>query len=229
MHMFTIDNGDAYVVGSQTGDHWYLYQTGSVLKHLRSSSNSDFRSSCPNCPDDTLEIIMTCLDTSSAKKFHLNPDTVPGHEYGAALAETCGLNDIFPVSSHLRCIDAYAFSPCGFSANVVVGDPDGDRKSGLYFTVHVTPEEGCSYASFGTNVPGSMFSGRETGEVVSRVVGTFLPESVCIIQFISHRNINWDWTIDGYCRNEKVVYEFDGYNFVFASFFVHATLRTPPE
>lgn len=74
-----------------------------------------------------------------------------------------------------------------------------------------------------------MFGGRETGDVVSRVVGTFLPERLCIIQFISHSDVNWNWTIEGHRRKEKMVHKFDGYNFVFASFVCTRDSRDSPE
>jgi len=193
---------------------------------------------------------MTHLDITNAQKFHLdNPDTQEGHTRGSLVAETCGLTDIYPVDPHCGGrLDGYAFSPCGFSANAVIATPDhgqGDTAdSGHYFTVHVTPEEGYSYASFETNVPGDMFPGRGTGDVVSRVVQGFQPGRMCITKFISHnkygdaasesgsefgrdsgfvddRERSWDWRVDGYRRSEKVVYEFDGYDLVFASFVRH--------
>ena len=43
-------------------------------------------------------------------------------------------------------IDSFQFEPCGYSANAVI---DG----GFYWTIHVTPERGFSYASFETNYP----------------------------------------------------------------------------
>jgi S-adenosylmethionine decarboxylase len=192
---------------------------------------------------------MTHLDPKYTSKFHLDADDQEGHVQGAIVAKNCGLADIFPVEplsgGHL---DSYAFTPCGFSANAVIAAPEfkshygNSEDSGLYFTVHVTPEQGYSYASFETNVPGDMFPGRNTSEVVSRVIKGFYPGRICITKFISHRNnhgmnygsdsdygretgfvenvsgSSWNWEVDGYRRSEKVVYEFYGYDLVFASF-----------
>jgi S-adenosylmethionine decarboxylase len=238
------------------GDHWYLFITGPIAK--------------PSCPmssprlldpvslqDETLEILMTHLDTQNAQKFHLDEtdsSVEEGHVHGSVIAENCGLTDIFPVDPHCGGrLDGYAFAPCGFSANAVIATPEISKftshhtsgDSGHYFTVHVTPEQGYSYASFETNVPDDMFPGRATGEVVSRIVKGFLPGRMCITKFMSHRcnrhsgdsesendfgrdsgfvddlrerEKRWDWKVDGYRRSEKVVYEFDGYDLVFASF-----------
>jgi S-adenosylmethionine decarboxylase len=257
-----IENGDAYVVGSLTGDHWYLYLTAPIQKTSRSSSPTPslplYSPRFPPNQDETLEILMTHLDTTGAQKFHLDandPAATEGHVYGTTIAEKCGLTDIFPVDPHCGGrLDGYAFAPCGFSANAVIATPtktfpSDENGSGHYFTVHVTPEQGYSYASFETNVPEEMFPGRGTGDVVSRVVEGFMPGRMCITKFMSHRQKitdsesesdfgrdsgfvegnedvkdrtygkrRWDWKVDGYRRSEKVIYEFDGYDLVFASF-----------
>jgi S-adenosylmethionine decarboxylase len=246
-----VDTGDAYVVGSLIGDHWYLYLTGPSSKISRSSSPiPEPTLYSPRLPlqDETLEILMTHLDTTIAQKFHLDVDdttAIEGHTHGSIVAENCGLTDIFPVDPHCGGrLDGYSFAPCGFSANAVIATPNNrfaSADSGHYFTVHVTPEQGYSYASFETNVPGDMFPGRATGDVVSRIVSGFCPGRMCITKFMSHRSKigdsesesdfgrdsgfvddvrerRWDWKVDGYRRSEKVVYEFDGYDLVFASF-----------
>jgi S-adenosylmethionine decarboxylase len=246
----TTDNGDAYVVGSLIGDHWYLYLTGPISKPLSPIHSPTLDN--PGLQDETLEILMTHLDITNAQKFHLDTNNTTGqegHVHGSVVAENCGLTDIFPVDPRYGGrLDGYAFAPCGFSANAVIATPEKSFSSsshnGHYFTVHVTPEQGYSYASFETNVPGDMFPGRATGDVVSRVIKGFRPGRMCITKFISHRysrfgdsesesefgrdsgfvedavvsKRRWDWKVDGYRRCEKVVYEFDGYDLVFASF-----------
>jgi len=200
---------------------------------------------------------MTHLDNTNARKFYLDSlenASEEGHISGSIVAEACGLSDIYPVDPHCGGrLDGYSFAPCGFSANAVIATSETKRfasdelgSSGHYFTVHVTPEQGYSYASFETNVPGDMFPGRGTKEVVSRVIKGFLPGRMCITKFISHQSKNtdtesendygrdsgfiesaevsiakggkWDWKVDGYRRIEKVIYELDGYDLIFASF-----------
>jgi S-adenosylmethionine decarboxylase len=237
------DNGEAYVVGSLIGDHWYLFLTGP----LNLQSPMPFHRS--NLQDETLEILMTNLDPVNAEKFHLDSSKEEGHAHGSVIAKECGLMDIFPVDRHCGGrLDGYAFAPCGFSANAVIATPQSrqfpeSETPGYYFTVHVTPEQGYSYASFETNVPADMFPGRGTRQIVSGVVDGFKPGRMCITKFISHGNKSesdaesefgrdsgfvddfhavrekkWDWRVEGYRRCEKIVYEFDGYDLVFASY-----------
>lgn len=71
----------------------------------------------------------------------------PSHEKAAAVSARLGIDSIFPTAqTHL---DSYAFEPCGYSANALVEYGQGEG----YYTIHVTPEEGWSYASFECNVP----------------------------------------------------------------------------
>ncbi|KAJ3353919.1 spermidine resistance protein [Entophlyctis luteolus] len=56
------------------------------------------------------------------------------------LAET-GIQDVYPTSI----VDDFLFDPCGYSLNGLFGQ--------YYWTIHVTPEDICSYASFETTIP----------------------------------------------------------------------------
>ena len=162
-----------------------------------------------------------------------------GHVLGTVVSESSGLSEIYPNSRYPDArIDAYLFSPCGFSANGVIPAPAQGRSLATthYFTVHVTPESHCSYASFETNVP-SRQTGRETAEVVERVVKIFRPGrfSVTLFEakpvpstyetaFTANREVSALATarrsarmegIDGYRRVERIVHDLDGYDLVF--------------
>lgn len=160
--------------------------------------------------------------------------TTEGHALGTVVSDTCGLSDIYPISKYPEArIDAYLFTPCGFSANGVIPaqqPPQGSARSscGHYFTVHVTPEPQCSYASFETNVP-AFQSGRETVEVVEQVVNIFKPGRFSVTLFetkssanasdaesrlIQKKNSRMD-TIKGYRRADRIVHDLDGYDLVF--------------
>lgn len=164
-----------------------------------------------------------------------------GHILGSVVSDTCGLSDIYPTSEYPDArIDAYLFSPCGFSANGVIPAPARGKTPATtyYFNVHVTPEAHCSYASFETNVP-SLQVGRSTAEVVEDVVSIFQPGRFSVTLFeakssctggvaimdSSHmddvsamatakRSARME-SIQGYRRMERIVHDLDGYDLVF--------------
>lgn len=82
-----------------------------------------------------------------------NLESTEGHTLGSVVSEACGLSDVYSTLDYPDAkIDAYLFTPCGFSANAVIPAPvqadgvnsiDGGasaKRSTHYFTVHVTPE-----------------------------------------------------------------------------------------
>jgi S-adenosylmethionine decarboxylase len=165
-------------------------------------------------------------------------DTLPGdlategHTLGTIVSDSCGLSDVYPLSKYPDGrIDAYLFTPCGFSANGVIPAPPGTvtkgGKSTHYFTVHVTPEPQCSYASFETNIPACQ-SGRETADIVEQVVKIFRPGRFSVTQFeasphgddasalnnVAKKSKRMD-SLKGYRRIDRIVHDLDGYELVF--------------
>lgn len=162
-----------------------------------------------------------------------------GHTLGTAVSDNCGLSNIYPKEKYPDArIDAYQFEPCGFSANGVIPAPAGEKGT-HYFTVHVTPEPICSYASFETNVPCGQ-SGRDTQEIVQHAVDIFKPGRFSVTLFEAKTNSvemdNIDDTtackvralelqakkrnarmdlIKGYRRVDRIVHDLDGYDLVF--------------
>jgi S-adenosylmethionine decarboxylase len=206
-------DGAAYTVGKVNGDHWLLY-----LTTPEEGGESQMAASAP-CdslgdellPDFTIEILMSGLATEARQHFFssLSPSDDP-HDHASVLSDTLGISGIFP--PHLTTLDAYSFRPCGYSANALIkwgadsswkspsdfqenaanrspGSPDDFREG--YYTIHVTPEEGWSYASFECNVPSH--SSRSTRTVpdlkslVQRVVAIFQPSRLTLSLFISSR------------------------------------------
>lgn len=55
------------------------------------------------------------------------------------------------------------FSPCGYSMNGILDD--------AYWTIHITPESHCSYASFETNLRGESYNA-----LVKAVLDIFRPQ-----------------------------------------------------
>jgi S-adenosylmethionine decarboxylase len=197
--------------------------------------------------DDTFDVFS---NTSSDNNGGFTPEedlrypdelSTEGHALGTVVSEACGLSDVYPTSRYPDArVDAYLFTPCGFSANGVIPAPDQAGTATHYFTVHVTPEPHCSYASFETNVPGRQ-TGRETVEVIQHVVDIFKPGRFSVTLFearasdieiselgqlgdavvdvklgeIAKRRVAKMDTIKGYRRVERIVHEFDGYDLVF--------------
>lgn len=171
--------------------------------------------------------------------------TTEGHALGSVVSESCGLADVYPTSKYPDArIDAYLFTPCGFSANGVIPAPNGPDAT-HYFTVHVTPEPNCSYASFETNVP-SKQTGRETADVIQQVVSIFKPGRFSVTLFegkklqdddnddslvggaedqtankikalekqVTKKGSRLDH-IKGYRRVDRIVHDLEGYELVF--------------
>ncbi|GAA5859181.1 hypothetical protein JCM8547_008905 [Rhodosporidiobolus lusitaniae] len=126
----------------------------------------------PHRPDQTLEIMMTQLSPAACQKFY-HPSSsasssyvtplpadhplVTGsegdgdaHALGAKLSDDIGLTAILPGAT----MDSFLFAPCGYSMNAVRDD--------RYATVHVTPEEEYSYASFECNFDFDNLGGAST-------------------------------------------------------------------
>jgi len=159
-------------------------------------------------PDYTIEILMSRLSSQAGQAFHfpeeLHPNSTPfnkAHDVSVAL----GITELFP--PHLTTLDCYAFSPCGYSSNALLKWSEAIpscHSSGLdtvhegegYYTIHVTPEEGWSYASFECNVPLSpdpapyAHDMPDLGTLVRRVVGIFRPARLTLTLFISSAGNN---------------------------------------
>lgn len=164
--------------------------------------------------------------------------TTEGHALGTVVSESCGLSDVYPTKVYPDArVDAYLFGPCGFSANGVVPPPPQENeeekpKSGHYWTVHVTPEPECSFASFETNVPGGQ-KGRTTAEIIENVVNIFRPGRFSVTLFEakgqsanpygmgdedSGKGLSSKRLVDpvkGYRRIDRIVHDFEDYDLVF--------------
>ncbi|KAJ1535366.1 AMP deaminase, partial [Cladochytrium tenue] len=94
-----------------------------------------------------------------------------------------GISSIYPSSV----VDDFVFNPCGYSLNGLMGRH--------YYTIHVTPEDVCSYASFETSIPVKTLLHRERRsdvdhetvcDVVQKVVDCFRPGRFSVTLF-THR------------------------------------------
>jgi len=128
--------------------------------------------------DYTLEILMTGLGREAARSFEASEELGEGHEAGMKIARRLAMD----AGSLLGrgSTDAYLFSPCGFSANLL-GGPDDSR----YATIHVTPEASHSFASFETNLD---YTHRhlELRKLIQHFLDTFQPQKTTITLFNSN-------------------------------------------
>lgn len=185
----------------------------------RAASPSPSRSPFPSRPDQTLEILMTQLSPAACKKFY-HPSSTPSdpvaytspllpseagdaHQLGSKLSDDLGLTAILPGAT----LDSFLFAPCGFSQNAVRGD--------RYATVHVTPEEAYSYASFECNFDfDNLGSGVGTegarnanpfglNGLIERVLDIFEPAKMSITLFVSDEDNTEHFAGGGGSQNQK--------------------------
>lgn len=207
-------NGAAYTIGKVNGDHWLLYLTDAGTLSLDSNPGVTPHVQFEDRHVDyTIEILMSDLSPKSRQPFFFaegsNPDNVTCSTPAALatdLSEKLGITEIFP--SSLTHLDAYAFQPCGYSSNALIkwgheslednfvhqslapGRGAGHCGEG-YYTIHVTPEEGWSYASFECNVPLSTTKVSQETKIpdlqllIKRVVNIFEPGRITLTLFIS--------------------------------------------
>lgn len=113
--------------------------------------------------EQTMEIMMRDLNRDCANQFYRteekqDTDKFPGVDSLIEGSET----------------DEFNFTPCGYSMNGLNNE--------AYYTIHVTPESHCSYASFETN-----FSLPTYSKLVSSVLEIFKPASFTLTIFTEKR------------------------------------------
>lgn len=185
-------DGTAYVLGPITQEHWYLYL----------ADYSDPESVLNKSPEVTLEVMMHKLDRDCARQFHKDraeAATIGSDEEGLEPMDgvkTPRIADLLPGSE----IDEFYFDPCGYSMNGLLQDS--------YWTIHVTPEPHCSYASFETNCSLASFK-----KLITKVVSIFRPGSITLTLFCEnspHIRQAFDVNIPGFVLQHKTFAELDG-------------------
>lgn len=211
------NGGSAYTVGKMNGDHWLLYMTSSRSTEAEASLGQVQRPlRLPSMPraslsDQTLEILMTHLSPTSCARFEFPAEVAAlddeqiigcsvrdrGHLLGTKLSNQLGLDCLFAGTT----IDAFAFEPCGFSANAVISGTEGHSKTleDGYWTVHVTPEADSSYASFETNVHMDESGGpgqKDLAWLIARVLSIFEPGRLSVTLFTASDTNNHNSRIE---------------------------------
>jgi hypothetical protein len=149
-------DGKAFSLGRiNDNDTCYLYTL---------DNHHDF-APVPEQADQTLEILMSELDPTAMVPFYKS-ETVTTFEQASIMS---GISALFPEAK----LDGHLFEPCGYSVNAMIGP--------YYFTIHITPQPGFSYASFETDFPLEDYS-----ELTSRVLAIFRPGRSTVTVMANH-------------------------------------------
>eukprot|EP01027_Heterolobosea_sp_BB2_P025290 GEZU01038809.1.p1 GENE.GEZU01038809.1~~GEZU01038809.1.p1 ORF type:complete len:399 (+),score=111.24 GEZU01038809.1:342-1538(+) len=236
--------GTGYTIGPLKGDHWYLYIADYSDNRRPSSDSDDEESVSPRRlpaassdnttftlrkPETTIEVMMQDLDPKVMQQFIKDaafPFVSPKHT-----TQQTGIDTLLPGSV----IDEFAFDPCGYSMNGLLGD--------VYWTIHITPEDHCSFASFETNLPYDPKNPGAYSKLLNNLVSLFKPGrfTLTIFSEIDHaaadtesdcgtgtsgNEIFFDVlkanAIKGFAVKHKTLYEFDTHNLVMCNFAKHA-------
>jgi len=166
----------AYVMGnSEKQQKWHVY------------------SACAGCfeslnPVYTLEMCMTGLDREMASVFYKSDSSS-----AASMTNTSGIRKILPKSD----ICDFEFEPCGYSMNSI--------EEAAISTIHVTPEDGFSYASF--EAAGYDLNDVNLSQLIERVLACFRPKEFSIAVHADYGALLFDdiysQHLKGYSINEE--------------------------
>ncbi|XP_071717673.1 S-adenosylmethionine decarboxylase proenzyme-like [Rutidosis leptorrhynchoides] len=136
----------------------------------------------------TLEMCMTSLDREKASVFYKTENSS-----AVTMTNESGIRMILPKSE----ICDFEFDPCGYSMNAI--------EDAAFSTIHVTPEDGFSYASF--EAVGYDFKTESLEEMVQRVLSCFEPGefSIAVGAAVASKKLEKTCLIDveGYSVEEK--------------------------
>jgi S-adenosylmethionine decarboxylase len=191
-------DGTGYIFGPMKNDHWHMY--------ICDYRDEEF--TLRSKPDQTLEVIMFDLDPTVMKQFFKDKDFVSSKK----TTISSGISKLIPGSI----IDSYQFDPCGYSMNGLLEN--------AYWTIHITPEDHCSYVSFETNISPELLGNRTYTDLVRDVARTFKPGRWYATLFaddhlFTENDISLNWEMSGYKTKNKTHMKFDGpYNVTMVSY-----------
>jgi S-adenosylmethionine decarboxylase len=164
-------DGNGYTLGPITDDHWFVFVADQTVRKKADLDN-----------DRVLNIMMFDFDLDVAELFYY--DKYEKRKEGETAEEAvkrisfeqtkaAGIDALCPGAM----FDPQAFEPCGYSMNAIL------YKS--YYTMHITPEEGSSYASFETNQKLASYTA-----LINNVVRTFRPRKFVITLMADEGGLN---------------------------------------
>lgn len=155
----TLGSCSAYVLGDALNDmQWHVFVAGDH----NAVPTSRLVAPSP-APVYTMEVCMTGLSPAKSRQFFKDEGSFVTSEQ---ITVSSGIADLF--ADHT--IDDFLFEPCGYSMN--------GQCNGAFSTIHVTPEEGFSYAS--VELCGHATDGTTAANLVARAVEVFHPRSIAV-------------------------------------------------
>lgn len=150
--------GAGHILGPITGDHWFVY----VADHdVPFYTSANLLQAPQPSTERTMNMMMFDIHPTVTNIFYkINTPTAK------EMTLQSGINTLVPGAV----IDEAAFTPCGYSMNAILHD--------AYFTIHITPEQQCSYASFETNNCLSSYDA-----LVRNVLNVFRPKRFVLTMF----------------------------------------------
>jgi len=152
-------DGNGYTLGPITADHWFVYVADQTIR----SNIEDLDN------DRVLNIMMFDIDQEVGDIFYYDhyESKKDGDETKEEAVKRISFEQTKKAGIDALCpgalFDPRAFEPCGYSMNAI--------QFNSYFTMHITPEEGSSYASFETNQKLASYTA-----LINNVVRTFKPK-----------------------------------------------------
>lgn len=159
---------EAQVMGSpdSQAQKWHVYSASA-------------KASKESSPVYTLEMCMTGLDRKKASVFYKSNTSS-----AATMTDISGIRKILPESK----ICDFEFDPCGYSMNAIEGD--------AVSTIHITPEDGFSYASF--EAVGYDFEDLDLKKLVCRVLACFEPAEFSVALHADVLGTDYAMELKGY-------------------------------
>jgi S-adenosylmethionine decarboxylase len=175
-------SGRAFRLGEAHEHHLFMFHSDKKFK--------------PNPNDTTFEILMYDLKGKAKEVFNTQGLDIN------TIHEATGVHKILDGFT----VDAFAFSPIGYSLNAIKGRN--------YYTVHVTPQDVSPYVSFETNLT----SRNDIQKTLNAVLEVFRPRTFDIVYFDSVHN-HQDLVTAGYERRSVVRSKIEpGYTVHFGNF-----------
>jgi len=141
--------------------------------------------------EQTMEIMMRDLDRDCAQQFYRTEEKNDTDKFP-------GIDNLIEGSE----TDEFNFRPCGYSMNGLNGE--------AYYTIHVTPEPHCSYASFETNASLPCYR-----KLMQTVLDIFKPGTFTLTIFTEKRDSgiqenSYDVNIPGYKLSHRTFGQIEG-------------------